>query len=202
MNELVESRTDSNFRGEPGVNDLLLARAKRGDLGALEEIYRAYEGTVYAVARRLVRRPEDAEEVLQETFIEVARSLPRFRGEGLFSAWLRRIAANKALMKLRHDRSRPTQPLDDGDEDRPGRELVDTRPDSPEHRLDLESALGLLSTTSRSVVWLHDVEGFTHEEIGELMGRTPSFSKSQLARAHQRLRRYLGEAPRALETET
>src|SRR2546427_18569 len=84
-------------------------------------------------------------------------------------------------------------------------ELLDeeTAPGSPVHkslpaRIDLERALEQLSETSRSVVWLHDVEGYTHEEIGELMGKTVSFSKSQLARAHARLRRMLekeGAAP-------
>jgi RNA polymerase sigma-70 factor (ECF subfamily) len=59
--------------------------------------------------------------------------------------------------------------------------------------MDLEAALERLSETSRAVVWLHDVEGYTHEEIAGMMGKTPSFSKSQLARAHQRLRRWLGE---------
>lgn len=167
--------------------DALLARARTGDLEALELVYRAYESPVYNLARRICRTVEDAEDVLQETFFEVCRSVHQFRGEGSLWGWIRTIAASKALMRLRRNKYRDADELDE-EFHRPA-----NRQDGGGLRMDLEAALERLSETSRAVVWLHDVEGYTHEEIAGMMGKTVSFSKSQLARAHQRLRRWLGE---------
>ncbi len=164
----------------------LVSRARAGDLGALEHLFRAYEGAVYTLARRLTRTAEDAEDVLQETFLEVCRSLGSWRAEGSLWGWIRAIAASKALMRYRREKVREADVLDEATE------VGESVADVP-LRLDLEQALARLPERSRAVVWLHDVEGYTHEEIAELMGMTTSFSKSQLARAHQRLRRWLGE---------
>lgn len=162
----------------------LVARARAGDLGALERLYRVYERPVYSLARRLTRASEDAEDVLQETFVEVYRSLGAWRGEGSLWAWIRTIAASKALMRYRREKLREGEPLDDS---------AASGGDDVPLRLDIEAALSRLSERSRAVVWLHDVEGYTHEEIGELMGMTTSFSKSQLARAHAKLRHWLDD---------
>lgn len=171
------------------LDELAIQRAKTGDLTALERVYRAYEGTVYTIARRICRTAEDAEDVLQETFLEVCNSMRRFRGTapGSLTAWIKRIAASKALMRIRSEKYRDT---DDFDEEGV---MAGKRDSDVSLHVDLETALSRLSVTARSVVWLHDVEGYTHEEISELMGRTVSFSKSQLSRAHARLRKMLGE---------
>ena len=161
----------------------LVARARAGDLSALEQLYRTYERPVYTLARRLTRSPEDAEDVLQETFLEVCRSLKQWRGDGSLWGWIRTIAASKALMRYRREKLREWEPLEEN--------VVQRENDVP-LQMDLEAALARLPDRSRAVVWLHDVEGYTHEEIAELMGMTTSFSKSQLARAHERLRRWLG----------
>jgi RNA polymerase sigma factor (sigma-70 family) len=166
--------------------ETVVARARTGDPQALETLYRAYEVPVYNLARRICRTAEDAEDVLQETFFEVCRSIGRFREEGSLWGWIRTIAASKALMRLRRNKYRDTDELHD-------EIVVGARRDEPHLRMDLEAALERLSETSRAVVWLHDVEGYTHEEIAAMMGKTASFSKSQLARAHMRLRRWLGE---------
>ena len=167
----------------------LVARARSGDTGALEHLYRAYEGSVYTLARRLTKTAEDAEDVLQETFLEVCRSLSGWRGDGSLWGWVRTIAASKAMMRYRREKVRATEALDD--------ELaVGQAAEDVPLQLDLEAALARLPERTRAVVWLHDVEGYTHEEIAELMGMTTSFSKSQLARAHQKLRRWLGEESR------
>jgi len=168
------------------VSDVLIARAKSGDLEALEALYRAFETPVYNLARRILRSPEDSEDVLQETFLEVVRSIGSFRGEGHLWGWIRQIAASKALMRIRRRQVRNEETFD---EEFAG---SSAQPSVPS-RVDLERALENLSETSRAVVWLHDVEGYTHEEIGDMMGKTASFSKSQLARAHSKLRRLLGE---------
>jgi RNA polymerase sigma factor (sigma-70 family) len=163
----------------------VVARARAGDLEALEAVFRAFEVPVYNLARRICRTAEDAEDVLQETFLEVCRSIGRYREEGSLWGWIRTIAASKALMRLRRNKYREADELDDA--------VTPHRREDTALRMDLEAALERLSETSRAVVWLHDVEGYTHEEIAAMMGRTPSFSKSQLARAHARLRRWLGE---------
>ena len=167
------------------VADTVLARARAGDVAALEAIYRSFERPVYNLARRICRTTEDAEDVLQETFFEVCRSIRTFRGDGSLWGWVRTIAASKALMRLRRNKYRDTDELED--------ELAPARREDTALRMDLEAALERLGETSRAVVWLHDVEGYTHEEIAAMMNRTASFSKSQLARAHARLRRWLGE---------
>ena len=184
----IEGRVDAE---QSAAGDRLVARARSGDLDALETLYRLHEGVVYNLACRICRRPEDAEEVLQDTFLEIARSLHQFRGEGSLAGWIRRIAARKALMSLRRERSRRAEPLDDD------ASLADPArgPYRAAERLDLEAALGALSANARAVLWLHDVEGYTHEEIAELARRSVSFSKSHLARAHRRLRKLMGGSP-------
>jgi RNA polymerase sigma-70 factor (ECF subfamily) len=173
------------------LDELAIQRAKSGDLDALERIYRAYEGVVYSVARRICRTPEEAEEVLQETFLEVCRSIRRFRGTapGSLTAWVKRVASSKALIRIRYEKYRDTEEL--VEDVKAGRKDQDVTVS-----IDLETALQQLSDTARAVVWLHDVEGYTHEEIAEMMNKTVSFSKSQLSRAHARLRKMLGEEVR------
>lgn len=173
------------------VATTLVARARGGDVEALEDVYRAYQTGVYNLARRICGNEEDAEDVLQETFLEVCRSIRRFRGDGSLWGWVRRVAVSKALMHLRRERRRVHTSLDlDG-------VLVDgvggggAAPPEPTVPIDLETAVSRLAPVSRAVLWLHDVEGYTHEEIGEMMGKTASFSKSQLSRAHRRLREWL-----------
>ena len=165
--------------------DRVLPRVKAGDPAAQEAVYRAFEAPVYNLARRICRTTEDAEDVLQETFLEVFRSIGSFRGEGSLWGWVRSIAASKALMRLRRNKYRETDELQD--------DVVPIRREDTALRMDLEAALERLNPVSRAVVWLHDVEGYTHEEIARQMDKTASFSKSQLARAHARLRRWLGE---------
>jgi RNA polymerase sigma-70 factor (ECF subfamily) len=144
------------------VPDILIARAKSGDVEALEALYRAFETPVYNLARRILRHPEDAEDVLQETFLEVVKSIRAYRGEGHLWGWIRRIAASKALMRIRRDQVRSEEACDE--------EMAEGTPPLCVPRIDLERAMARLSETSRAVVWLHDVEGYTHEEIAEMMG--------------------------------
>jgi RNA polymerase sigma-70 factor (ECF subfamily) len=168
---------------DPGI----VTRARRGDMKAHAVLFQAFAPAVHGAARRLVRSPEVADEVVQDTFVEVIHSIAGFRGEAPVGAWIRRIAVNKALMHLRSywERNRSGLP-----EDGEGEVAAPAAPDL-HGRLDLEIALGLLPPAARTVVWLHDVEGYTHEEIGALMGQSPSYSKSQLARGYARLRELL-----------
>jgi RNA polymerase sigma factor (sigma-70 family) len=155
-------------------------RAGLGDAEAFEALYREHEGAVFALASRLCGPGAEAEDVLQETFLEAAKSLARYRGEGPLAGWLKRICASKALMRMRSARR-----FGDGARDEAGAPLP------LDARLDLEPALARLPSAARAVVWLHDVEGYTHTEIASLMGLSESYSKSQLSRAHSKLRDWL-----------
>jgi RNA polymerase sigma-70 factor (ECF subfamily) len=170
---------------DPGI----VRRAARGDARAHGIIYKAFSTPVYSICLRFTRVPAHAEDLLQETFIEVMRSIPKFRGEAALGSWIRRIAVSKALMFLRSAWHSRGQSLDDDwEEFTPGNATSHGISEKPDQAIDLDTALADLPAVSRAVVWLHDIEGFTHKEIATMMGKTESFSKSQLSRAYQRLR--------------
>ena len=171
------------------IDPAIIKRAARGDARAHEILYRAFATPVYSLCLRFTRVPAHAEDLVQETFIEVMRSIKQFRGEAAIGSWIRRIAVSKALMFLRSAWTARSQSLAEGWDDRtPGDAQSHGISRHPDDALDLDAALASLPTVSRVVVWLHDVEGFTHKEIADAMGKTESFSKSQLSRAYQRLR--------------
>lgn len=171
------------------IDPAIVKRAARGDPRAHEIIYRAFKTPVYSLCLRFTRAPAHAEDLVQETFIEIMRSISKFRGEAALGSWIRRIAVSKALMFLRSAWTARSQSLaDNWDEVTPGNAASHGISSHPDEALDLDAALANLPSVSRTIVWLHDVEGYTHKEIGKLMGRTESFSKSQLSRAYQRLR--------------
>jgi RNA polymerase sigma-70 factor (ECF subfamily) len=164
-------------------------RARAGDVGAQEAIYRAYQRPVRTLARRLVPRAAQAEDLAHDVFVEVLQSLAQFDGHGSFAGWVRTITVRKCLMHLRSPWQRGLRWVEG---------LAPTDAEVPAagapgagRALDLERALARLGDTARAVVWLHDVEGYTHAEIGALLGGTASLSKSQLVRAHARLRELL-----------
>jgi RNA polymerase sigma factor (sigma-70 family) len=175
----------ADIQVDPGI----VKRAARGDARAHEIIYRAFSTPVYSICLRFTKVPAHAEDLVQETFIEIMRSIGKFRGEAALGSWIRRIAVTKALMFLRSAWTRRGQALaDDWDDTTAGEPANHGVSSHPDDALDLDAALANLPDVSRAVVWLHDVEGFTHKEIAGLMGKTESFSKSQLSRAYQRLR--------------
>src|SRR6185503_12628416 len=128
--------------------------------------YRAFETPVYNLARRMLRNAEDAEDVLQDTFLEVVKSIRQYRGEGHLWGWIRQITVSKALMRIRREHVRAADELQDETTGKAG------PAGAVGAGIDLERAFEDLSETSRAVVWLHDVEGYTHEEIAEQMGKT------------------------------
>jgi RNA polymerase sigma-70 factor (ECF subfamily) len=163
-----------------------IRRAQRGDGEAVRELYRRYAPRVFAVVRRLAGDDQLAEDWAQEAWVRAIRALPNFRGESRFSTWLHRIAVNSALHGRRwRDR-------------RVARE-VSLPPTLPSHgrveqtplRLSLERAMQTLPDGMRQVLVLHDVEGYTHEEIASFLGVTPGTSKSQLFKARARMRKVL-----------
>lgn len=176
------------------IDPAIVKRAARGDARAHEIIYRAFATPVYALCLRFTKVPAHAEDLVQETFIEIMRSIAKFRGEAALGSWIRRIAVSKALMFLRSAWTSRGQALaDDWHDVTPGDALSHGISRHPDAAIDLDAALANLPSVSRAVVWLHDVEGYTHKEIAAVMGRTESFSKSQLSRAYQRLRPMLSD---------
>jgi RNA polymerase sigma-70 factor (ECF subfamily) len=168
-----------------------VSRARAGAVDAQESIYRAFQRPVRTLARRLVSRTAVAEELAQDVFIEVLQSLAQFDGRGSFAGWVRAITVRKCLMHLRSPWQRGLRWVGALTDDHLVTDSAAGEREGPAAALDLERALAQLSDTARVVVWLHDVEGYTHAEIGALLGGTASLSKSQLARAHARLRELL-----------
>lgn len=185
------------------VPDALLARARAGERAAFEQLYRWFERPVFTLALRILGNGsgsdrEEAADVLQDTMLKVLGRIGEFRGCGAggsggspFWAWLRQIAVNEALMRLR---SRRSHGVEVAIEDEYGLEDHAPPPPAAADAAQLQRALAQLPPTTRSVLWLYHAEGYTHEEIAGLMQRTASFSKSQLARGSRRLRQLL-EAP-------
>ena len=164
----------------------LIARARAGDEAAQARIYRALAPAVFALVRRLVGNRAVAEDLFQDTMIAFYEKLDSYRGVAPLGAWARQIAISKCLMYLRSPWQRARLQMDRLDPESVGRAVSDPSPET----LDVERALGSLSATARTVVWLYEVEGYSHQEIAQAFGRTVSFSKSQLARAHLRLRHW------------
>ena len=184
------------------IDPAIVKRAAAGDAKAHEIIYRAFSAPVYSICLRFTKVPAHAEDLVQDTFIEIMRSIAKFRGDAALGSWIRRIAVSKALMFLRSAWTKRGQTLaDDWHEVTEGDALSHGVSRHPDDALDLDAALAGLSDVSRAVVWMHDVEGFTHKEIAGFMGKTESFSKSQLSRAYQRLRPMLEVAERDKQPE-
>ncbi len=143
---------------------------------------------MYAVVRRIAGADDLAQDYAQEAWIRAFRALPKFRGEARFSTWLHRIAVNTALQLERKQKTR---------REREARlpEVIAVAPQVRDVLLQrrLEEALDLLPPGMRQVLVLHDVEGRTHEEIGEALGVAPGTSKSQLFKARAKMRRMLAE---------
>ena len=164
----------------------LVARAQAGDLEAFEALYRAHVGRVYAVCYRMAGDATLAEELAQDVFVRAWQRLGSFRGESAFSSWLHPLTVNVALSERRSRRRRTSRFM--STDDPAAYERPETRPGGPEEGFDLDRALATLPPGARSVFVLHDVEGYKHEEIGEMLGVSPGTSKSQLHRARQTLR--------------
>lgn len=171
------------------VPELLIARLKRRDMEAFEQVYRMFDRPVYTLALRLLAHEAEAYDLLQDSFLKAFEQIGQYRSEAPFWAWMRSIVVNAALMRLRGRR-----PMDELDA-----LMLDHHADAGADPLaavsaqDLKRALGRLPALSRAVLWLYHVEGYTHEEIAQSFERTVSFSKSQVARAGARLRDLLDQ---------
>ncbi|HUX10546.1 MAG TPA: sigma-70 family RNA polymerase sigma factor [Terriglobia bacterium] len=194
----------ANFPDAGLVKDesVLVTEAKAGHYEAFEELVNRYEKKIYRLGLNLTGNPEDAEDMLQETFLKAFEHLPTFREDSRFYTWIVRIAINQGLMKLRKRRSSKEVQLDDAsndDGDVIPREFADWRP-NPEQEMErteleaiLQNAARSLPMTFRTVFLLRDVEGLSTEETAEMLNLSEGAVKARLFRARLRLREELSK---------
>lgn len=151
----------------------------------LEALYRQHAASVFRVAYRLTGSTADAEDVVQEVFLGLPKALCKYQEQGRLDAWIRKVAARVALTKIRRRDRMGEIPLESVSE--PSSE----RDESPVDRVDIQRALTQMPDTLRSVFVLKELEGYTHAEIGEMLGIRPGASKMRLYRASELLRRLL-----------
>ena len=166
-----------------------IARAQAGDEQAFAAIYAAHSGRVYALALRLTSDPAAAGELLQDVFVRAWERLETFRGDSALGSWLHRLTVNLALTGRRTE-VRRLQRVGDASELPPDGGVA-PRAGQPGEDLDLERAIAALPAGARTVFVLHDVEGYTHEEIARSAGIAIGTSKAQLFRARRLLREAL-----------
>lgn len=168
-----------------------VALAARGDRRAFERLYRAHVDKVFTLCARMVGERMRAEELTQDVFVRAWEKLGQFRGDSAFGTWLHRLAVNVVLNERQAEKRRRDR-HDDGIEDMDSLAFSDARPlPVPGLSLDLETAIAALPPGAKKVFVLHDVEGYTHEEIAAQLGVTPGGCKAQLHRARMLLREAL-----------
>ena len=165
----------------------IVRRAIEGDERAMRLLWNQHAPHVDAVVRRLAGDPDLAEDIAQDVWIQIFRALPSWRGDAKFSTWVHRVAINRALNSLR--RTRRLASIETGIEEDSA--VVEQDNERSMLAQTIEEATRKLSPGARTVFLLHDVEGFTHEEIATELGITAGGSKSQLFKARAKLRRLL-----------
>jgi RNA polymerase sigma-70 factor (ECF subfamily) len=179
-------------RGGGDAETADVALAASGDGRAFERLYRVHVARVHSLARRMIG-PDHADDVAQDVFVRAWRKLSTFRGEAAFGTWLHRLAVNVILARrttLGTERAR----YDDSEH---ALTVAASRPGAGgggglELSLDFEEAIRRLPDGARQVFVLHDIEGYRHDEIADMLGIVPGTSKSQLHHARMALRKHLG----------
>jgi RNA polymerase sigma-70 factor (ECF subfamily) len=166
-----------------------VALAAAGDRDAFERLYRGHVNRIYSLCVRMCGNRTEAEELTQDVFVRAWEKLHLFKGESRFGTWLHRLAVNVVLNARKTDGRRVSR-LED-DEDGSAVDRLPGVPLAPGDRMDLEAAIAKLPPGARRVFTLHDVEGYKHEEIAELLGVTTGATKAQLHRARMLLRERL-----------
>jgi RNA polymerase sigma factor (sigma-70 family) len=169
----------------------LLVRACNGEAAARQSLYLVFAPATSSLIRRLVGQRALAEDLFQDTMMIFFERLPQLRQCDAVGAWLRQIAISRCLMHLRSPWQRARLCLEPVDCGVAAEVAALISPGYSGELIDLERALASLSPTARAIVWMYEVEGYSHQEIANSFGRSVSFSKSQLARAHTRLRAWL-----------
>jgi len=164
----------------------LIARCQAGEVEAFEALYRQHAARLYTLACRMAGSAEDGEDLLQEIFLQVYRKLGSFKGDSAVGTWLYRLALNHCLDYVRSRQAKMSKLTETLDADTSFEPTA--RRETPIARLDLERAIELLPEGCREAFVLHDVEGFDHKEVGQLLGIAEGTSKSQVFKARMKLR--------------
>ena len=205
MNKIVQADASPDLRQSETI-DLPEAKAIRlahqGDASAFECIYRLHSRRAYNLCLRMVGNATEAEDLTQDIFLQVFRKIHTFRGQAAFSTWLHRLAVNIVLMRLRKKKPAQTsleEAIGPNEEiGKPAKDFggLDLRLSGLMDRLNIDRAVGQLPMGYRSVFVLHDIQGYVHNEIAEILGCSVGNSKSQLHKARRRLRQELhGDSP-------
>jgi RNA polymerase sigma-70 factor, ECF subfamily len=168
----------------------LVTRCQAGDVDAFETLYRSHAARIYALASRMAGSAEEGEDLLQEIFLQAFRKLGSFKGDAALGTWLYRLALNHCLDFVRSRQTRMGKVTETLDAERSFEPPA--RRDTPIARIDLDRAIERLPAGCREAFVLHDVEGFDHKEVGELLGIAEGTSKSQVFKARMKLRVLLG----------
>jgi len=159
-------------------------KARRGDRAAFDRLYRLHAAAVYTLAVRLTGVPATAEDITQDTFLKMLQFIGGFRDGMPLRPWLKRVAANAAIDRLRRDRHHLLDELD--------AQHADGHATAPAGAAEADGLLRRLAPLARTLVWLHEMEGWTHAELAARFRQSPSWSKSIVSRALARLRDELG----------
>jgi RNA polymerase sigma-70 factor (ECF subfamily) len=178
------------------TDEQLVRKSQEDDERAFGELVSRYESKVYSLALKMLRNPEDAEDVLQDTFLRAYRGIKSFKGNSTFSTWIYRITANSALMRLRK-RQLPTVSIDDADEREAPINIADWAPGPVEQMLNQETqaamteAIEALPPEFRQVFVLRDIEELSNAEVAEILDLSVAAVKSRLHRARLKVRNRL-----------
>ena len=158
----------------------VLARAQRGDAAAFEAVYRCYARPAFGLALRVLGRAAAAEDAVHDAFLRAFERIGGYRGDAPFGAWVKKLVLHAAIDRLRAERrwAGDAEPVD----------ALRAEREDPGPLLDAQGLLARLAPRARAVVWLHQMEGWSHPEIAARFGQSESWSKSVLARSLQRLR--------------
>jgi RNA polymerase sigma-70 factor, ECF subfamily len=172
----------------PSADDVV-RRAQQGDVDAFEQLYHAHAPAVHALARRMLGDEGAAREMVQDIFVRAWERLGSFRGERAFGTWLHRVGVNLILNQLRVARRDVVRFTEDEPDD--GAPIAATPASGVDERIDLDAAIARLPAGARAAFVLHDIEGYAHDEIAQMLGLAPGTIRAQLWRARRQLMRYL-----------
>jgi RNA polymerase sigma-70 factor (ECF subfamily) len=169
--------------------DDVVRRAQQGDVDAFEQLYHAHAPAIHSLARRMLGDERAAREMVQDIFVRAWERLGSFRGEAAIGTWLHRVGVNLILNQLRVARRDVARFTDDEPE------VGAPETAAPDHgvdvRIDLDAAIARLPAGARAAFVLHDIEGYAHDEIAQMLGLAPGTIRAQLWRARRQLMRHL-----------
>ena len=175
----------SSPASDPAIDEVV-RRAQQGDVEAFESIYRSHAPAIHALCRRMIGDEREARDLVQDVFVRAWQRLPTFRGQSALATWMHRLAVNVVLEQMRSTRRDVARFIDDADHD-----SLFARPTSPDERMDLDRAINRLPAGARTVFVLHDIHGYSHDEIAQMTGIAAGTARAQLFRARRALMRLL-----------